>query len=232
MLFVLPLFAGLLAGLIHVLTGPDHLAAIAPLAISSRRGAWRAGVRWGLGHSGGVLVVAGVALAMRGLLVAHSVSAWGERVVGVALVGIGLWGLRKAFFSPRLHAHEHNHDGQPHVHLHVHAAAVEHKTPSAHAHSHAAFGMGILHGVAGGSHFLGVLPALALPTLAASAFYLLGFASGTVAAMGIFAAAMGWFSGSAAERGDRAFRGLLGGSAAATVAVGVFWIVRTSIVLH
>jgi len=42
--------AGLAAGLIHVLSGPDHLAAVAPLA-GGRGRAWRAGFLWGLGHS-------------------------------------------------------------------------------------------------------------------------------------------------------------------------------------
>ena len=92
--------------------------------------------------------------------------------------------------------------------------------------------MGLLHGVAGGSHFLGVLPALALPTLTASACYLLGFASGTIAAMGLFAAAMGWISGSAAHKGELAFRRLLGGSAPATVLVGLFWVVHTTVLIR
>ena len=49
--------AGLTAGLIHVLSGPDHLAAVAPLA-NDRSRAWRTGFLWGLGHSGGVFAVA------------------------------------------------------------------------------------------------------------------------------------------------------------------------------
>ena len=38
-------FTGLLAGCFHVLSGPDHLAAVAPLALSSRTRAWREGWR-------------------------------------------------------------------------------------------------------------------------------------------------------------------------------------------
>jgi hydrogenase/urease accessory protein HupE len=41
-------FAGFLAGFLHVLSGPDHLAAIAPYSVDGRVRAWRTGVRWGL----------------------------------------------------------------------------------------------------------------------------------------------------------------------------------------
>src|SRR5688572_3654911 len=61
------LLAGLAAGLIHVLSGPDHLAAVAPLA-GGRGRSWRAGFLWGLGHSGGVLAVGLLALGLRGAL--------------------------------------------------------------------------------------------------------------------------------------------------------------------
>ena len=68
--------AGLAAGLIHVLSGPDHLAAVAPLA-GGRGRAWRAGFLWGLGHSGGVLAVGLLALALRGALPIDALSLHG-----------------------------------------------------------------------------------------------------------------------------------------------------------
>jgi len=157
------LLAGLTAGLIHVLSGPDHLAAVAPLTGGRRTAAWRAGFLWGLGHSGGVLAVGLLALALRGALPIDALSSWSERIVGVALVGIGLWGFTRVLRGPI------------HSHLHVRAAAA----------------VGVLHGVAGSSHFLGVLPALALPSATASLGYLSGFALGTVAAMSGFAGGLG-----------------------------------------
>ncbi|WP_235277497.1 hypothetical protein [Methylacidiphilum kamchatkense] len=54
----LVLITGLVAGFIHALTGPDHLSAIAPLAIESRKAAWKIGLFWGLGHSGGIWILA------------------------------------------------------------------------------------------------------------------------------------------------------------------------------
>ena len=50
--------AGLAAGALHVWSGPDHLAAVAPLAVRGRRRSWAVGMRWGIGHSAGVAAVA------------------------------------------------------------------------------------------------------------------------------------------------------------------------------
>ena len=48
------LIGGLFAGFLHVLTGPDHLAAVAPSAALRGMDAWRSGLRWRIGHSSGV----------------------------------------------------------------------------------------------------------------------------------------------------------------------------------
>jgi hypothetical protein len=187
------LLAGLTAGLIHVLSGPDHLAAVAPLT-GGRGRAWRAGFLWGLGHSGGVLAVGLLALALRGALPIDALSSWSERIVGVTLIGIGLWGFMRVLRGPI------------HTHVHVRAAAA----------------IGVLHGVAGSSHFLGVLPALALPSAAASFGYLAGFALGTVAAMTSFAHGLGLIGGP--DDAPRQRRWLLSASSAAAIVVGVVWI--------
>jgi len=89
-------FTGLIAGAVHVWSGPDHLAAIAPLAARRRQAAWSPGLRWGFGHSAGVALVGLLSLWLRDLLPLDLLSTWGERLVGVMLFGIGLWALRKA----------------------------------------------------------------------------------------------------------------------------------------
>lgn len=185
--------AGLTAGLIHVLSGPDHLAAVAPLA-GGRGRAWRAGFLWGLGHSAGVLGVGLLALWLRGALPLEALSAWSERLVGVVLIGVGLWGFRRVLAGP-----------------------IE-----SHVHVHAACAVGVLHGVAGSSHFLGVLPALALPSATASLGYLTGYALGTVAGMSGFAFGMGLVG--AASDAPRHRRWLLSASSAVAIVVGVLWI--------
>src|SRR5882672_577523 len=92
------LMAGLFAGLLHVWSGPDHLAAVAPLSAewtrtaSRRRPSWMVGVRWGLGHSSGVMLIGLLSLIFREAFPLNSLSSISERLVGVVLIVIGLWG--------------------------------------------------------------------------------------------------------------------------------------------
>ncbi|HAB14849.1 MAG TPA: High-affinity nickel transporter [Verrucomicrobiales bacterium] len=219
--------AGLAAGFLHVVSGPDHLAAVAPLAVRAHRGAWQTGVRWAIGHSAGVAVVGLLAVAFRGVLPVEAISSWSERLVGVLLIGIGLWSLRQAA-RIQIHSHTHTHDGETHEHVHFHAPeSASGRHPVAHSHRHAAFGIGTLHGLAGSSHFLGVLPALALPTTGAAVAYLLAFAVGTVVAMAGFSSALGLFSRRTGGR-RLAYRGLLQACAGAAIGIGAWWLVAAT----
>jgi sulfite exporter TauE/SafE len=213
--------AGLTAGIMHVGSGPDHLAAIAPLSLRKTPRSWLVGARWGLGHSAGVGVIGILLLWFRDLLPLQWLSVWGERLVGVMLIGIGLWALRKAL---RIHSHEHDHHGDRHVHLHAHAQAARHE-PAAHSHhTHAAFGIGLLHGLAGSSHFYGILPALAFPSRNQAIVYLISFAAGTVLSMGVFSSILQWLALRHAVAGVRAYRFLMISCALAALGVGCFWL--------
>jgi hypothetical protein len=191
--------AGFAAGLLHVLSGPDHLAAVAPLAARRDRNEWRSGLQWGLGHTAGVMLIGVLLIAFRGLLPIDAISAYSERLVGLALLMVGGWGLYRA-----RHAHQHTHG----------AATVR-----------ASFAMGTLHGLAGSSHFFGVLPALALPTQAAALLYLVGFGVAAVAGMSLFAAAVGGLAVTAGRRNLPAYRGVLYACSLSAVVVGGFWLV-------
>ncbi len=207
-------------------SGPDHLAAIAPLAVRRPRHAWIPGVRWGFGHSAGVAVVGLLSLWLRDLVPVNLLSGWGERLVGVMLLGIGLWGLHKAFKN-NLHTHEHEHDGERHVHVHVHGQKTGHEQRRAHQHTHAAFGIGILHGLAGSSHFLGVLPVLAFPTMTQAITYLAAFGAGTIFSMAIFSWVMGMLASRCVTGSAGAYRGLMGVCSVAAMAVGCFWLITS-----
>jgi ABC-type nickel/cobalt efflux system permease component RcnA len=229
---ITPIIAGFSAGSVHVLAGPDHLAAVAPLAAERQTGSWRTGLLWGLGHAGGVLVVGVAALLAREILPLDELSGWSERLVGLVLVGIGLWGIGRAR-RQHVHGHEHTHDGHKHAHIHVHPEASDHDAPHAHApseaHQHvqtrAAFGVGVLHGLAGSAHFLGVLPALAFPSRADAIVYVVLFGAGTVSAMTLFAALIGWVAGRFAGRGTHLYRALLYSFSVAAIVVGLVWLV-------
>lgn len=222
---------GLSAGAIHVLAGPDHLAAVAPLAADRDERPWTAGLLWGLGHAGGVVLVGMAALLLRDILPVERISGWSERLVGLVLIGIGAWGIRQAR-RQRVHVHEHRHDGHRHVHVHAHDDETDHQAPMAHQkdgshvhlHARAAFGVGILHGLAGSAHFLGILPALAFGTRAGAVSYVVAFAAGTIAAMTVFAALIGWVSKRFSGYGVRLYRGLLYGFGAAAILVGLVWL--------
>ena len=219
--------SGLVAGFVHVLSGPDHLAAVAPLAADTQRRPWLTGLDWGVGHTGGVLLVGLLALLLRELLPIEVLSSWGERLVGVVLIGIGLWGFRRAL-GLRVHVHAHAHGGVRHEHVHVHAGGAGHAdAPSAalpHSHSHAAFAVGVLHGLAGSSLLLGILPALAFATRAESVAYLVAFGLATIFAMTAFAGAMGLIAGRARSGGAAFYRNLLYGCSAAAILVGGVWL--------
>jgi hypothetical protein len=82
----------------------------------------------------------------------------------------------------------------------------------------------VLHGIAGSSHFLGVIPALALPTRGAAMMYIAGFGAGTVVAMTLFAAAIGILAGRT-RHPQRMHGALLATAAVLAIVVGGIWLV-------
>jgi hypothetical protein len=208
------------------LAGPDHLAAVAPLSAQHGHSQWRTGFRWALGHSTGVLALGALFLLFRGLVPLDVISGWSERCVGVVLIAIGFWGLRKAFRN-RVHSHEHSHDGSTHQHFHVHGEVTSHNHSIApHNHSHAAFAVGVLHGSAGGAHFLGVLPALAFPTLFQATMYVIAYSVGTIVAMSCFSWGLGWVARICSlKSGGAAYQTLTTACALFAVGTGVAWLI-------
>lgn len=214
--------AGFVAGLVHVFSGPDHLTAVAPLVAVERRGTskWVAGAKWGGGHAAGVILIGVLLIWFRELLPIEQISAWSEQLVGLMLIAIGAWGIRLAL-SRRLHAHEHQHEGASHVHIHCHKDPEE--KHQSHVHSHAAFGIGTLHGLAGSSHFFGVLPALAFPGRSNAITYLVAYALGTIVGMSLFSAVAGWISECVSKSGFKAYRTTVFSCSLLAVGVGVWW---------
>lgn len=191
-----PFLAGLAAGLLHVFSGPDHLAAVAPLAADGDRQGWRTGLQWGIGHTAGVLLIAALLLILREQLPLDAISAYSERLVGMALIGVGAWGIWNA----------------------------TRRVAQAHSHAGTSFAMGTVHGLAGSSHLFGVLPALAFATSVDSIVYLAGFGLGAIAGMSAFAAGMGLISSRLDQRRYRGL--LYASSAVALVVGGVWLVGR------
>ncbi len=223
-MLALPL--GCIAGLVHVVTGPDHLAAVSTLAAGSPGKAGVIGFRWGLGHSLGVVVLGALALVLQRACGLEAASGWSDRAVGIMMIGLGLWALHRALrggLQGRVHDHTHEHGGVAHSHEHVHLdlnLRANGVRADIHRHTHAPYAFGILHGFGGGSHLFGVLPALAFATLDSAAWYLAGFVVGTLIAMTAFAVAIGAVAG----RGSPGMRRILASSCAlASCGVGGWW---------
>jgi len=197
-MFELPIIAGVIASVLHVVSGPDHLAAVTPMIIESKTKQWRIGLYWGIGHLLGMLLIGLLYLLFKDNIPVESISEHSEQLVAFVLIGIGLWALFKIFYRSRKHSHPHVHtkDGKAFVHIHEHDTANE-KT---HKHFHNkelrqsniyALGIGVLHGLAGVAHFLILLPVLGFETQLESIAYILGFGVGTVLAMTIYALFLG-----------------------------------------
>jgi hypothetical protein len=191
----------LLLGLRHV-GDPDHLTAVATLAVSeagSRRAGWL-GLAWGTGHAVTFLAL-GLAVVAVGRSLPESLRAGLEVAIGGAIAALALrllvrW--RRGVF----HSHPHSHGALRHSHPHLHEEPGKADLAAPHRHEHparrsplTAFGIGLLHG-AGGSAAIGVLLAGAFrdPGHAMAALVLIALA--TTAAMTVFSAALGGALGS------------------------------------
>ena len=179
------LAAGLAAGGLHVLAGPDHLAAIGALSAGHRERHGVLGFRWGSGHALGVLFVGLAAMGLRSFTDLAPLERWGEALVGVSLVVAG-------------------------------ARAVASWRRPAPASGRWAAAFGALHGVAGGSHLWGTLPALALPANGPAPAYLAAFCVSSIVVMTAFAAALGRAVGSREKSWALA-------AGSASILIGIGW---------
>ncbi len=190
---LIPAVAGLLAGASHALSGPDHLAAVLPLAAEAPERAARTSLRWGLGHGAGTTALLVAALLLHVPLDLDAVGARAETLIGGVLVVTGSMSAVRAW-----------------------RGSVSPRTPDARA-----FGMGTLHGMAGGTHLVATLGALALRPVAALA-WAGAFLTGAATAMTLL--------GLAAARAGRQWppehqRRVQIGASILSVAVGGMWMV-------
>ena len=174
------ILTGIVAGFVHVVSGADHLIAMVPASINNPQKAFKNSFSWGLGHSSGVLLLAFLAIFIKDITPLNKVSNIAEFLVGISLLFVGVFAIKNSF-QLSIHSHSHKHEnGIAHRHFHLHV--MEQKNNN---HSHALTGLGLLHGIAGGSHFLAILPALALP-LTSACLYLISYLIGSLISMNLF----------------------------------------------
>lgn len=99
---------GITMGTLHVLTGPDHLSALATLSANvGNCAAFNLGVQWGLGHSTGLVIVGSALIAASDsgaeeVVVPELLSKILESVVGVFMLLLGIYGVTKAIRKRRV----------------------------------------------------------------------------------------------------------------------------------
>ena len=217
---LISLVTGFIAGAIHVVGGADHLVAMAPGGFRRPSSALKQGIAWGVGHSAGVLILAGIAVIAKDLINIDHLSSLAELAVGVVLLFVGVYAIRTAF-NVNIHKHDHIHGGSSnHNHVHFHLFGKKYHG----RHSHAATGLGVLHGLAGASHLIAVIPALALPPLEAIA-YMGSYLLGSIMAMGIVLLLISLATIKSSKQISKIIMGCTGGL---SVAIGFFWIQKTS----
>ena len=116
------------------------------------------------------------------------ISSSAEKLIGALLIGVGAWGICKSFAYPK---------------------AELAKAPLA---------LGAVHGLAGSSHLLGVIPGLLFPGSAAVCAYLMAFGVGTITAMVLFSLGLGALP-------NRIHRAAIMGSSGFAVVIGGYWLI-------
>ena len=225
-----PILIGIFASILHVWAGPDHLAAVTPLVFDSKKGHWKIGAFWGIGHLTGMLMIGFLFYLFKDFIPIQSISSYSEQIVGVILIGLGIWSfLRIKSEHKHQHSHPHLHSDEFHDFVHVH----EHQN---HNHAHvvkieqnlwAAMSVGIIHGFAGVSHFLLMLPALAFKTKWETGQYLIGFAIGTLVAMIVFSLIIGKFHHLKSQKHSHSvFKSLHFWGGIVAISIGLFWLFK------
>lgn len=238
-----PLFAGIIAAILHVISGPDHLAAVTPFAIESKKKAWKVGLFWGIGHLLGMLSIGVLFLAFKELIPIEKISMHSEKMVGVILIALALWIFFKIFKDEKQHTHTHVHvEANPiiHEHPHIHSEVTFkipkhphiHQTEKSHTHNNAnlkqgiiaSLSVGFVHGLAGVAHFLLFLPVIGFTSKLDSTKYIVGFGIGTLLAMISFAFVIGSVATFSKQNNNGTFfKGIRMAGGLFAFIIGIYW---------
>ncbi|TKY75504.1 Urease accessory protein UreH [Spatholobus suberectus] len=208
-------WTGFLAGCLHTLSGPDHLAALAPLSIGrTRMESAAVGALWGCGHDAGQVIFGLIFLILKDQLHIEIIRTWGTRVVGLTLLIIGAMGIREAseVHTPRVALES----GECDVNVYE---SLDNPTVGRKKIGFATFATGIVHGLQPDALMM-VLPALALPSRLAGAAFLIMFLIGTVIAMGSYTVFIGSCSQALKDRVPRITEKLTWASSLIAIALG------------
>lgn len=158
----IPLLFAAMVGFTHTFE-VDHLLAVSSIVTrrTSTSAALKDGIYWGLGHTSTILII-GLVMIVAKVAVAQATFGYFEAGVGLMLIFLGAHRIWKTWKHEQ-HHHEAHQDEAPH-------------------HHHLAYGVGLVHGLAGS----GTLVLLVMTELKSSLegiVYLLIFGMGSIAGM-------------------------------------------------
>jgi len=179
----------------------DHLSAVS--AFIARKPQWREsvlyGAKWAIGHGLSLLTFGSVLFLLKTVW-ADVVTVTLERLVGVALLSVGLISLKRFMTNQNVH--------------------------KGHGHRHGSLWMGVLHGMAGTAAFVGQSVVVASHSWVFVVAYTLAFSLGVLCAMALYSVLVGKALVLTNTLATPIFRKLQLGSALWAVGVGVFWFLR------
>jgi hypothetical protein len=147
-----------------------------------------------------VLILGFLFILFKELIPIEQISQFSEQLVGLSLIVIGSWILI------RIYSRRHHHElkkGKSNM---------------------AAFGIGTLHGLAGISHIIGILPSLALPSMQDTVIFIIGFSGGTILTMSLYTYILSFFSHSAfTQKREKLFFTIRFVGSTSAILVGIFW---------
>ncbi|XP_047060521.1 uncharacterized protein LOC124667260 [Lolium rigidum] len=220
-------WTGFLAGCLHTLSGPDHLAALAPLSIGrSPVESAAVGALWGCGHDAGQVMFGLLFLGLKDRLHIEILRTWGTRVVGLTLMVIGAIGIREATqaapcVAAALDGGAHQHGGNSLEKALMSGGGKKKEI------SFATFATGIVHGLQPDALMI-ILPALAMPSRAAGAAFLGMFLVGTVMSMASYTVLIGTCTEALRERVPRITEKLTWAASLVAISMGIAIIVSES----
>lgn len=222
----LALFFGFMIGMTHALEA-DHLAAIAAFSVrkNSLRDAVKHSFSWGVGHTTTLFLVV-VPVFLLGGQISEVTEVSLEMLVGLMLIYLGA-NVVYRLWRDRVHLHVHSHAGEErHIHFHSHKNETTPHEASRHDHDHSskisgrAFGIGLVHGVAGAAALLVVAQSQAQQTWFVIPFVIF-FGIGSILGMILISKAISIPIRLAGAHVRMSFSGLKLAVAAVTIGLGV-----------
>lgn len=243
---------GMTMGIVHVLTGPDHLSALATLSANvnnTRCRAAKLGILWGIGHSLGLIIVSVVLISItyadEDLEESDVFTFIMELLVGIFMLALGTYGMWKALKKKRrdrnvsslkesILDNEMNHDKisivsdsntEDVAHEIFREEEEEEENHNRNIVHKLPICIGIVHGVAGPGGVLGVIPTVQLHDAWLASLYLGTFCATSIIVMAIYATAYGSCTSYVSTNNPQNKYNIEIFSASLSLLVGLLWII-------